>query len=102
MRTVLACVMALTVVSILTLCPLILCQPLAASCCHHQPSQSVPCPYTILEKSKANPTAHYTVAMHFLPASPAPCAAQHVSTVQNESRLLNAAGLFLRNRVLLI
>jgi hypothetical protein len=96
--------MVLLLVSIVALCPVIACPPNSPSCCHKPQTKTVPdCPYSILEKSKANPAAthakwvgavvrteHSVTLPLAAPANDAP------------QRIVDASGLFLRNRVLLI
>src|SRR5580698_6449591 len=103
MRAVIASALILFFVSVVVLCPAIACPVAAPSCCH-KPAKAAPdCPYSILEKSKTNPAATHTTWLNAIvqtdhsatlpvagPAPTTPC------------RLIDTAGLFLRNRVLLI
>jgi len=88
--------MTLILVSIVTLCPAVVCS--YQDCCHRTP----PCPYSILAKGKTNPAAAHTIPVQFLPCNPAPTAVSRYAALQSEFRLPDASGLFLRNHVLLI
>ena len=103
MRTIVASALILFFVSVVVLCPAIACPLTAPSCCHKPVKAAPDCPYSILEKSKTNPAAthakwvgsivrteHCATLPVAVRAANAPC------------RLVDAAGLFLRNRVLLI
>ena len=115
MRTILALAMTLVLLSVVALCPAIACPLIAGSagesgsCCHKPhpgpcPPKTVPdCPYSILQKSKTNPAATHVQwvgslarneSYAALPAARLTCGAA--------CRLVHAAALFLRNRVLLI
>lgn len=117
MKSAVAFAMTVFLVSVVALCPAIACPLMAAhadsdSCCHHPqktptapcPLQTVPdCPYTILEKSKTNPAATHAhwagAAIQVAPHTILPAAGP---TIDVPTRLVDTAGLFLRNRVLLI
>jgi len=108
--------MTLILLSVVALCPIIAC-PLAAdshsgdSCCHKPqshpdpcPAKSIPdCPYTILQKSNANPGSAYAPSLGVLAQtahiSP-PLVSGHVAPAP--LRLADSAGLYLRNCVLLV
>ena len=105
MRSV-ALAMSAFLVSAIALCALIVCPASADthSCCHQNPPKSAPdCPYTILEKSKANPSLSQVFWTGFT-VNAGYTAPQLVFShpVTTECRLVDSAGLFLRNRVLLI
>jgi len=116
MKTAVASAMALILLSVIALCPLIICplnpgsEAVSHACCHKSqshptpsPTKQVPdCPYSILAKSKTNAGAYtlwtavvaqtsYTISVPELPE------AAHA-----DYRLVDSTGLFLRNRVLLI
>ena len=109
--------MTLILISVVALCPAVACPLMAAahaesgSCCHQPqthpapcPLKSVPdCPYSILEKSKTNPGATHgklvAAVIRTAPLVTLPVAGLAVSV---PCRLVDAAGLFLRIRVLLI
>jgi hypothetical protein len=101
--------MILVLLSVVTLCPAIAC-PLTASsqaqsgCCHKPQSKTVPdCPYSILQKSKTNPAATHAKWIGSVSRASQTAALPLVSrTVDAPCRLVDASGLFLRNRVLLI
>ena len=114
MRTAVAVMMALMLLSIVAVCPLMAC-PITAgssgggeSCCHksQHPPTSCPrttvrdCPYFVLENGKTPKPALPIFAFVFLPASTDIAVSSHLSILPAESRLPNSAGLFLRIRVL--
>jgi hypothetical protein len=117
MKRALAAAMTLFLLGVVALCPVIACPLMAAhaesgSCCHKPqkthpapcPLKTVPdCPYSILEKSKTNPAATHAkwvgAAIQTATGSALPLAGL---TVTAPCRLIDAAGLFLRNRALLI
>ena len=116
MRTAVAFVLALMLVSIATVCPAVAC-PLgqvsstqSRSCCHQPQPQptSCPrttiqnCPYLSLEKSTAATTTPDAVSVSLTPVSPELPVWNRLSSFGIEDRLPNSAGLFLRIRVLLI
>jgi hypothetical protein len=113
MRTVVAFMMALVLLSIITVCPLIAC-PLvdgsgAASkgCCHKQQPAPRPCtlqvcPYAILESGKTVAMIAQTLTVGLLPISPEAPTSGPFSSIQVANRIPDSAGLFLRNHVLLI
>jgi hypothetical protein len=101
--------MILVLLSVIVLCPAIAC-PLTASsqtqsgCCHKPQTKTVPdCPYSILQKSKTNPAATHAKWVGSITRASQTAALPRVSrTVDAPCRLVDASGLFLRNRVLLI
>src|SRR5712691_3233355 len=114
MRTAVAFMMALMLVSIATICPAIAC-PIRAnsstgkSCCHEQKSQrptSFPrttiqnCPYLSLEKSTPPTSTPDSFSVSFNTPSPQVPVLDRLSSWEIEDRLPNSAGLFLRIRVL--
>jgi len=114
MRTAAAFTMVLVLLGAVTFCSLIAC-PLAAaasdSCCHKPQSSSGPpchsktlqdCPYLLLENGKTAPIATYAVTAHTQPVTPELTLQDGHSIVPAGFRLTDSAGLFLRNRVLLI
>ena len=116
MRTGVAFMMALILVSAVTNCPAIAC-PIRAnsgptkSCCHEpKPQQptSCPrttiqnCPYLILEKITAATATPVVASVSFHPISPELPALNRRSLSGAEDRLPDSSGLFLRIRVLLI
>lgn len=111
MKRALASAMTLVILSVIVLCPLAICRwtlspdPATDSCCHKPPthSQSQPCPYSILEKSKANPSASNIVwTLAIVQTPPAPALVILREDISGGGRLIDSTGLFLRNRVLLI
>ena len=95
--------MILVLLSVIALCPVLVCPP-SGSCCHKPQTKTVPdCPYSILQKSKTSPTATHAkwagTPVRSVTSATLPVAAFAVSV---PSRLADASGLFLRNRVLLI
>src|SRR6266478_8456650 len=116
MRTAVAFVMAVMLLSIATVCPAIAC-PLgqvsgtqSRSCCHQPQPQptSCPrttiqsCPYLSLEKSTAATTTPDAVSVSLNPVSPELPIVNRLSSFGIEDRLPDSSGLFLRIRVLLI
>ena len=116
MRTAVAFVMALMLVSIVTACPAVAC-PLGAnsstpskSCCHEPNPQptSCPrttvqnCPYFSIEKSTAATTTPDAVSVSFDSISPELPVLKRLPSFEIEGRLPDSSGLFLRFRVLLI
>jgi hypothetical protein len=105
MRKAIASAMVLLLLSVVPLCALIACPVTVSSCCHKQPAKTLPdCPYSILQKGKTNPTAIHAqwvgaIAQANRGAILPPPAGQ---TIEAPARLIDTAGLFLRNRVLLI
>ncbi len=106
-----ALAMIAILVSMVVVCPTLACpmradiQPADNSCCHGKshPRTSPDCPYLLLEKSKSNPGAVHVV-LDLAAAAPhfsAPVL-QQTGVAPAADRVVNAAGLFLRNRVLLI
>jgi len=103
MRTAVASALALFLVSVAALCPALVCSPAASSCCH-KPAKTVPdCPYSILEKSKINPAAtHAKWAVSIVRVEHSVTLPAADPTIGTTCRRVDASGLFLRNRVLLI
>ena len=114
MKTAVAFMMALMLLSIVAVCPLMAC-PITAgpdggseSCCHksQHPPASCPrttvrdCPYLVLENSKTPETAPPIAAFIFHPISTDIAVSSCFSILPAESRLPNAAGLFLLIRVM--
>jgi hypothetical protein len=114
MKTVVACMMALMLLSIVAVCPLMAC-PIAAgsdsggaSCCRksQHPPASCPrttvrdCPYLVLENSKTPDTALPILAFILHPISTDIVVSSYFSILPAESRLPNSAGLLLRIRVM--
>ena len=116
MRTTVAWMMALMLVSIATICPAIACpikvnSSTSKSCCHEpKPQQptSCPrptiqnCPYLILEKSTPPTTTFDALPVSLLPVSFKLPALNRLRSFGTEDRLPDSSGLFLRIRVLLI
>jgi hypothetical protein len=109
--------MILILVAIVALCPAIVCpltaqsQAQSGSCCHKPPSHRAPCPaksvpacpYSVLEKSNATQAAAHThLALAVVRAEPGFSLPLSSPAAHPPSRLVDANGLFLRNRVLLI
>jgi len=106
MRFAVASLMALVLLSILTVCPLMACGPAPdIRCCNDSscPKTTVQeCPYVLLEKGKtATATAHLLNATHG-PVSPGLNALGAYTPIGSESRIPSSHGLYLRIRVLLI
>jgi len=111
MRFAVAAVMALVLLSILTVCPLMACGPaLDSDCCHRsQPSPtSCPrntvqaCPYLLLENGKTvTAAAHIPNATHDS-VSPEFAVSDTYTFIGSDSRIPSSHGLYLRIRVLLI
>jgi hypothetical protein len=103
MRSAVASAVILVLLSAVALCPLIACSQAAPSCCH-KPAKTVPdCPYSILEKSKTTSTATHAKWVGSIVRTEHGATLPVASfTIHAASRLVDAAGLFLRNRVLLI
>src|SRR5579863_6779306 len=116
MKAGVAMAMTLILVSIVVLCPIVAC-PLSAksqpnhSCCHKPQSHPAPCPtkdapdcpYTILQKSKTNPgVAHAQWFGSILRADNTHDLLSLGLIAHTPCRLVNSAGLFLLNHVLLI
>jgi hypothetical protein len=112
-----AIAMTLILLSVIVVCPMAACPfganpvPAPDSCCHKPKSHSTPChseavpdcPYLILDKSKTNTDSAHAVCARIIVATAqltAPPSFSHL--VDTEWRLVNSAGLFLRNCVLLI
>jgi hypothetical protein len=115
MRTLVACMMTLLLLSVITVCPLLACPMMAGapagshSTCHKSPHHSEPCapkaqncPYTILAASKTKPVAADALAVTFIQVVPPLPLPAGFSGVTWEGRLIDAEGIFLRNRVILI
>jgi hypothetical protein len=114
MKTTVAFLMALMLLSIVAVCPLMACSiavgPDAGgdSCCHksQQPPASCPrttvrdCPYFVLENAKTPKPAPAIFAFIFHPTSTDIAVSSHFSILPAENRLPNSAGLFLRIRVM--
>ena len=110
MKTAVACMMALMLLSIVAVCPMMACSiamgPDAGgdSCCHksQQPPASCPrttvrdCPYFVLENAKTPKPAPAIIAFTFYPVSTDIAVSSHFSILPAENRLPNSAGLFLR------
>jgi len=114
MRTAVAFLMVLMLVSISTICPAVAC-PLRASaptksCCHESKSQPTSCPRTTVqncpyfntEQTTAAATTPDAVSVSFHPISPELPVFNRLSFAGVEDRLSDSSGLFLRFRVLLI
>jgi len=112
MKTAVAFMMALMLLSIVAVCPLMAC-PITAgsdgggeSCCRksQHPPTSCPrttvrdCPYFILENGKTPNTASPIFTFIFHPTTTDTAVSLNVSILPAESRLPNSAGLFLRIR----
>src|SRR5579862_5672421 len=117
MKRALATSVVANLLSVLFLCPLVICASTANDhsvthdCCHKSHSQPAPCPsktspdcfYSILEKSKTSSAAiHWHWAISALPAQLSGSLPLSSHAARAAYRLVNSAGLFLRNRVLLI
>ena len=113
-KTAVAFMMALMLLTIVAICPLMAC-PITAgsdgggeSCCRksQHPPISCPrttvrdCPYFVLENGKTPNTASPIFTFIFHPTSTDSAVSPHLSIPPAESRLPNSAGLFLRIRVL--
>jgi hypothetical protein len=110
MKTAVAFMMALMLLSIVAVCPLMACAIAVGSdggdesCCHksQQAPASCPrttvrdCPYVVLENAKTPGAGSPVVAFTFLPAATDIAVSPHCSILSAESRLPNSAGLFLR------
>lgn len=98
-----ASALILFLVSVAALCPALACPLTAPSCCH-KPAKTVPdCPYSILQKSKTSPAATHAKWVGSIVRTEHSAALPATGfTVLIPCRLVDAAGLFLRNRVLLI
>ena len=106
MRLAVASLMALVLLSILTVCPLMACGPVPDNrCCHDSscPKTAVQeCPYVLLGKGKtATATAHLLNAT-LDPVSPGLNALGAYTPIGIESRISSSHGLYLHIRVLLI
>jgi hypothetical protein len=103
MRRVVASALVLFLMSVAALCPALACAPTPSSCCH-KPARTVPdCPYSILEKSKTNPAATHANWVGSIAWRDTGVMRPVTGlTVNAPCRLVDAAGLFLRNHVLLI
>ncbi len=106
-----ASVLALALLSILTVCPLMACGfMLDSRCCHD--SQSLPlscpkatlqdCPYTLLEKGKTATAMAQVSSVALEPVSSTASDSHAHSFIQHKNRVPNSNGLYLRIRVLLI
>lgn len=92
-------------VAILGTCQVLSCAPLTVSqhsCCPKHQAPKTPCPHDLLEKSKVSPQFTDFV----MPVAVAPVILPTFSDVLHpvvvSTRLPNLAGLYLRNRILLI
>jgi len=108
MRFAVASVMALMLLSILTVCPLMACGPVLDSrCCHPSPT-SCPetrvqkCPYLLLENGKTTTVAAHILNAALDPVSPEAGVSDADTFIGNDSRIPSSYGLYLRIRVLLI
>lgn len=110
MRPAIASAMTLILLAVITLCPVIICPAAAAqanphSCCHNTKTKPVPdCPYSILEKSKANAPATFAKWLMVTPVKTMD-AVRPVLFAQRTERgcsIPSATDLYLRNRILLI
>jgi hypothetical protein len=103
-----ASVLALVLLSILTVCPLMACGPtLDSSCCHPSPA-SCPkttlqeCPYSLLEKGKTATAMAHVLSVALQPVSSDAGVSAAYSFIQSKNRVPSSNGLYLRIRVLLI
>src|SRR5258708_20297261 len=110
MRFAVAAVMALVLLSILTVCPLMACGPvLDSDCCHRsQPSPtSCPkttlqeCPYSLLEKGKTATAIVHVLSAALEPVSP-DVSDSSAYTIHSTNTFPTSNRLYLRIRVLLI
>ena len=116
MRRVAALAMVLMLLSIVTVCPLLACPLMersaaaSHSCCHHKAAHPAPCPmqtarecpYTILGKSDRNPAGSPATALLPVDIWPGLVSSEYAPADHAAGRVINSAGLFLRNRTLLI
>lgn len=116
MRTVVAQLVAVVLLSLLAVCPLAACahgtgsNAVTHGCCHKSPLQPVrcpmpalqDCPYFILEKAKTTQAAVGIAPIVLQRNNFEPALANQFSNLRGETRLPNSKGLYLRTRVLLI
>lgn len=114
MRTAVALGATLLLLTIVALCPLLMCPLIAQAdasdhgCCHkpHSHHSSCPpqiapdCPYIALEKSKTQPVVSPMLAARLCRLNPD--LGLEVGLAARPTYPRNAAGIYLRNRVLLI
>src|SRR5438067_892681 len=114
MKTAVAFMLALMLLSIVAVCPLMACSIAGGSdgggesCCHksQHPPASCPrttvrdCPYFVLENGKTPDAASALFTICFHPILTDIAVSSHVSILPGESRLPNSAGLFLGIRVM--
>ena len=115
MRTAVAIVATLLVLSVITACPLLAC-PLNAdyaaagkSCCHKSHSAPKPCeptarncPYDMLERGKTTPVLAHILSVALISTATVVPAPDRDSTAPAFSALSESLPLFLRIRVLRI
>jgi len=105
MRKAITAVMLVTLFAILASCQLLGCVPLDAAdhaCCPKHSTVKMPCLHDLLEKGKAGAVLAHTEAPAPVTRVSIPAISQSLCPVQTEARRPNRAGLYLRNRVLLI
>ena len=98
--------MTLFLVTIFVLCPILFCPATADShsCCHKNPPKTVPdCPYSILEKSKANPNiSHVSLGVTAVTCEKVNLQELIGYATTSSAHIVTSDRIFLRNRVLLI
>jgi hypothetical protein len=105
MRKAVTAVMLVSLFAILASCQLLGCAPQDSvdhACCHKHAGVKVPCLHELLEKGKAGAVLAHAEGPAPVARVSIPELSQSLCLVQTETRLPNLAGLYLRNRVLLI
>jgi hypothetical protein len=105
MRKAITVVMLLAWFAILGTCQMLACAPHESAgdaCCPKHAVPKVPCPHELLEKAKPGKMLAHGEAAAPTALLSIPTISESLRTVRVDTRLPNLAGLYLRNRVLLI
>ena len=105
MRKTITAVMLVALFAIVASCQLFGCvppDPTDHACCPKHAGAKMPCLHELLEKGKAGAVLAHAVGPAPVAQISIPPISQSLPTVPAETRLPNLAGLYLRNRVLLI
>jgi hypothetical protein len=105
MRKAITAVLLVALFAILGTCPMWGCAPADVAdhaCCHKHVAPKMPCPHGLLEQAKAGAALAHGFGAAPVTRVSIPAISESLDTVRTETRLPNLAGLYLRNRILLI
>lgn len=105
MKKAITVVMLVMWFAILGSCQILGCAPQESAghaCCHKHAAPAIPCLHELLEKGKPGAVLAHGNAVAPVARISIPAVSESLYTVPVETRLPDLAGLYLRNRVLLI